>query len=415
MANQVLMPKQGITVESCFLAEWYVKENDVVNVGTLLFSYETDKAVFDYESEYAGTILKLLYQEGDIVTVLEPVCLIGEPGEKVEVDKTESIKAASDQKPEAASTGIPAKTEVSSDKPVYSSGLASPRAKAKARKQNVDLDTIKGSGPEGRIIERDIAMKNVGTRETLAGEGGPSYTVKPLSNIRKIIGKTMMKSLQNTAQLTHTLSFDATDILAYRKQLKAMAEQQGLPNITLNDIIVFAVSRILKSYPDLNANFVDNELRVFEHAQIGIATDTPRGLMVPTLRNADLLTLSEIADQAKTLVSQCVSGSINPDLLTNASFTISNLGILDIEHFTPIINPPQTGILGVNTITTRIKTDEYGRPIFYQAMGLSLTYDHQVIDGAGASRFLKDLKEYLQDFSKKCEADQYGLIKGDER
>ncbi len=407
MANPVLMPKQGNTVESCFLSAWHVKENDNIEVGTILFSYETDKAVFDFPSEVEGTVLKLLYKEGEIVDVLTPVCYIGEPGEKIDVDSpTSSNEEASQVDQPKASASIQVEDIVESDS--SSEHFASPRAKVKAQKQNIDIQTIKGSGPGGRVIDRDVSLENVGTA-VVQVSGTQDYTVKSLSNMRKIIGKTMMKSLQNTAQLTHSLSFDATDIFSYRKELKRISEQQSLPRITFNDIMIYAVSRVLKKHMDLNAHFVNGELRVFEHVHMGIATDTPRGLMVPTLQYADTLSLVDISNQAKSLFSQCIAGNINPDLLTNASFTISNLGTLDIEHFTPIINPPQTGILGVNTISTKVKTDEHGRFVFYQAMGLSLTYDHQVLDGAGASRFLKDLKEYLQAFSKHIDSDPKGL------
>ncbi|MBN2300425.1 MAG: 2-oxo acid dehydrogenase subunit E2 [Acholeplasmataceae bacterium] len=402
MANQVLMPKQGNTVESCFLSNWHVKENDKVEVGTLLFSYETDKAVFEFLSEVDGVVLKLLYKEGEIVDVLSPVCYIGEPGETVDI----KIKHMVDEPTEKTVETIDnQRVETTEDEKIVLSNnhFASPRAKAKAHKQNIDLNRIKGSGPNGRIIDRDISLSK--QNNDLAFAQDTSYTIKSLSNIRKIIGKTMMKSLQNTAQLTHTLSFDISDIVLFRKEII----KPNLPKITFNDILVYAVSRVLKNHIELNAHFIDGELRIFNHVHMAIATDTPRGLMVPVLKNVDMLTLSDISKQAKKLISQSVSGSINPDLLTGGSFTISNLGTLDIEHFTPIINPPQTGILGVNTITSRVKTDDMGRFVFYQAMGLSLTYDHQVIDGAGASRFLRDLKVYLESFSNHIKTEPFGL------
>lgn len=406
MANSVLMPKQGNTVESCFLSKWHIKEHDKVKIGTILFSYETDKAVFDFPSEVEGTVLKLLYSEGDIVNVLEPVCFVGEPGETVDAPDDADHASAVEEKT-SASRAQTVMIKKSQQPSVSGNHFASPRAKAKAKKQNVDLSRINGTGPNGRIIDRDVspsAMQQIIASET------SNYTVKPLANIRKIIGKTMMKSLQNSAQLTHSLSFDVSDVIAFRKTVKANTASLNLPRITFNDILVYAVSRVLMKHQDLNAHFVNSELRIFNHVHMGIATDTPRGLMVPTLKNADILSLSEISRQAKTLISQSVSGNINPDLLTGGSFTISNLGTLDIEHFTPIINPPQTGILGVNTIMSRVKTDKLGRFVFYQAMGLSLTYDHQVLDGAGASRFLKELKLYLEDFTHNIESEPNGLV-----
>jgi len=220
----------------------------------------------------------------------------------------------------------------------------------------------------------------------------------------------MSESLSTMAQLTHTLSYDATDVLQFHASLKDQTTKDLLPKITLNDILLFAVSRVLKNYRDLNANLIGGtKMHYYNHMHIGIATDTPRGLVVPTLKNVDRMTLAEIATSSKELIAKAISGRIDPDLLKNGSFTISNLGTLDIEHFTPIINPPQTGILGVNTIMIRTKLDPSGLPVFYRAMGLSLTYDHRAIDGAGASRFLKELKEYLQTFSTRIAAEAIGL------
>ncbi|MFP4178369.1 MAG: dihydrolipoamide acetyltransferase family protein, partial [Acholeplasmataceae bacterium] len=285
----------------------------------------------------------------------------------------------------------------------------SPRARRLAEKQSVDPKQLFGTGPNERIIERDVRAYDRYAEPEKTVE--PDYSVKNLSNIRRIIGKAMSESLQNSAQLTHSLSFDATDVLSYRKRLKEKEANNELPRVTLNDIIIYAVSRVLKDFEDLNAHYVDGELRLFKNVHIGVATDTNRGLMVPTVRNADRLSLVGIAIEAKRLSSLAIAGSIDPDLLKNATFTISNLGPYGIEHFTPIINPPQTGILGVNTIETKVRMtgDSFS---FYQAMGLSFTYDHRVIDGAGASRFLKALRTYLESFSTMIENERFGLKDG---
>lgn len=251
-------------------------------------------------------------------------------------------------------------------------------------------------------MERDIRAASVS--ESVTVPQAPvlelPYVVEELSNIRKIIGKSMADSLASMAQLTHTLSYDATDVLKFHAGLKKEAETSNLPRITLNDILIYAVSRVLPRFRELNGHLINGTtMHYFKQVNVGVATDTPRGLMVPTLFGADQKTLAEIAVASKDIIEKAVSGRINPDLLKNGSFTISNLGTLDIEHFTPIINPPQTGILGVNNIQVKVRFDAAGQPEFYRAMGLSLTYDHRAIDGAGASRFLKELKEYLQEFS----------------
>ena len=226
----------------------------------------------------------------------------------------------------------------------------------------------------------------------------PSYDEARVPNIRKVIAKAMHQSLSTTAQLTLNTTFDATDLLAYRKKLKEAKDRLGLENITINDMILFAVSRTLPNYRDLNAHFLNDTVRYFHHVNLGNAVDTDRGLMVPTIFSADSLSLNEISSRAKQLASECKAGSINPDLLRNGSFTITNLGTLDIESFTPVLNPPQTGILGVNNIVQRAREVD-GDCVFYPAMGLSLTFDHRAIDGAPAARFLKELKTNLESFS----------------
>ncbi|MEF9864363.1 MAG: 2-oxo acid dehydrogenase subunit E2, partial [Christensenellaceae bacterium] len=208
----------------------------------------------------------------------------------------------------------------------------------------------------------------------------------------------MQQSLATMAQLTHSSSFDATQMLAYRKMIKEGGEALGLANITLNDIVIYAVSRVLKNHRDLNAHYLDDKMRIFDNVNIGMAVDTPRGLLVPTIFGADKMSLNEISIKAKELAKAAQEGTISPDYLTNGTFTISNLGSFGVEHFTPVINPPQTGILGVNNIQTKIKMVG-GEMKPYQAMGLSLTYDHRALDGAPASRFLQELCKTLENFS----------------
>lgn len=197
------------------------------------------------------------------------------------------------------------------------------------------------------------------------------------------------------AQLTHNSSFDATNMITLRNQLKASAETMGLPKITYNDILMYAVSRVLKNHPDLNAHYLGDTMRYFDHVHLGMAVDTPRGLLVVTIFNADTKSLSEIAVECKKLAAEAQSGSINPDFLTGASFTVSNLGSFGVESFTPVINPPQTGILGVDCIIERVKKVD-GVIDVYPAMGISLTYDHRALDGAPASRFLQELARTME-------------------
>ena len=171
----------------------------------------------------------------------------------------------------------------------------------------------------------------------------------------------------------------------------------GLANITLNDIVLFAVSRTLPEFKELNAHFLDDSIRYFKNVQLGVAVDTERGLMVPTVRNANCLSLNQISIEAKALIKEAQSGKISPDKLQGGSFTVTNLGSMGIESFTPVLNPPQVGILGVCTVTRRIRTVN-GQDVSYPAMGLSLTFDHRAIDGAPAAKFLQALCNNLENF-----------------
>ena len=421
----VMMPKQGITVESCILTKWNVKVGDAVKKGDVLFSYETDKSSFEQESEFEGEVLALFCEEGDEVPVLTNVCVIGKKGDDVSffapdgaVASVEEVKAEASKA--TAVEAKPAEAVATATANADGKVFVSPRAKALAQKLGVDLATATATGPNGRIIERDIREASVNPKavapvQEVKAEAPASklenvdvkaFKDEKMSNIRKVIAKNMVASLSTMAQLTHNISFDCTNIMAFRKYLKDNAETLKLPSITINNIIVFAVSRVIKKHKDLNANLINGDtMRYFEHANIGIATDTPRGLLVPTLFGADLMSLSEIASKSKKLSTDAIDGKISPELLTGGSFTISNVGTMGIESFTPVVNPPQTGILGVNTLETRIKLGKNGEIVPYTAMNLSLSYDHRALDGAPASRFLKELKDYLENFSFNLLAD----------
>ncbi len=298
----------------------------------------------------------------------------------------------------------------------------SPRARNLAEKLGLNPKAAKPTGPNGRVIERDIqalAASGLGAIEpdvialsaaqsVQASSGSPAatkaaetalYTDVPLSGVRRAIAKSMSASLTNIPQLTHNLSFDATNILAYRALLKEKGEAMGLSGVTLGDIVLYAVSRPLLNYPDLNAHYLDTGIRQFKAVNLAFACDTPRGLLVPTIFGASGMSLKAISEAVKELAAQAQTGKISPELLSGASFTVSNLGSFGIESFTPVINPPQTGILGVNTLIERVRKKKDGSVEIYKAMGLSLTYDHRAIDGAPASRFLQELKQNLENFS----------------
>lgn len=439
------MPRQGQSVESCIITKWNKQVGDKVAVGDLLFTYETDKATFDEESQVEGTLLAILHEEGDDVPCLENVCVIGSEGEDVSQFMAAATAPEAAAQPETAAPAQPeaapaanaaANTAQVASKAAEGDIKISPRARAYAEKTGVDYRYAVPSGAEGRIIERDIvALREQGVMVTPAASGeylaggsriegtgiggrvsvedlsapaaaaqpvdavqAPEYEDVKLTNIRKVIARSMTASLSSMAQLTLNTSFDATELMAYRKKVKENGEKLGLANITLNDMVLYAVSRTLPNHKDLNAHLLEDKMRYFTNVHLGMAVDTERGLMVPTIFNANKLSLNDIAVEAKKCAADCQKGSINPDKLSGASFTVSNLGSLGIESFTPVINPPQTGILGVDNIVTRVK-EVNGQIKTYPAMGLSLTFDHRALDGAPAAKFLKELAANLENFS----------------
>ncbi len=396
MANQVQLPQMGLSEESAVIGEFYVSVGDAVQVGTRLFSIETGKSVFDVESEFEGEVLVFFCEEGDELPIQAPVMVIGEAGETYEAPKAEENKpqAAKEEKADSAPKPLAA-TE-----PVFTGAaqdaLSSPRARTLADKAGVNVSQARPTGAEGLIIERDVKrMLDTGEMAAVPATADGAYQDIPLTMMRKTIAKAMHQSIQSMAQLTHTASFDATQLLAYRAQCKAQPDTKG---ITLGDMVLFAVSRTLLQFPEMNAHLLDDTIRRFQGVNLAVAVDIPAGLVVPVIRNADKLSLLEISNEMKRLAAACQDGSIAPELLTGGSFTVSNLGNLGIESFTPIINPPQVGILGVDTITLRPRRADNGTVGFYDCMTLSLTYDHRAVDGAPASRFLQALCQNLATF-----------------
>jgi pyruvate dehydrogenase E2 component (dihydrolipoamide acetyltransferase) len=403
MAICILMPKVGITVESCIIGEWLKKPGDPVSEGDVLFTYETDKATLECESTASGTLLERFYENGDEVPCLISVCAIGEPGEDVSSLRPEKAGAAEQKKPAAAPAAkAAAVSPVSSGS---ASGAVSPRAKDLAARSGADLSSIAGTGPDGRVIERDVRRVLAegpdlpAPAPEAASAAQAEFEDVRLSTIRKTIARTMFKSLSGMAQLTHNFSFDASALLACRARFKA--EGGDSAGITLGDMILFAVSRTLLSCPDLNAHMLEEtSIRRFKHVQLGVAVDTERGLMVPTIRDADTKSLLEISKEVKELAAACRAGNINPDLLSGGSFTVSNLGGFGVESFSPVINPPQTGLLGVCTIVQRPRAAKDRSIQLYPAMPLSLTYDHRALDGAPASRYVQGLCRKLENFTE---------------
>ena len=397
-AQAVIMPKEGITVECCIIGEWKKNVGDAVAVGDVLFTYETDKAEFECPSTAAGTLLAKFFEDGDEVPCLVNVCAVGNPGDAYEFLKpgaeapAPAAEAPAAEAPAAAAAPATPKAELTA---------ISPRAMAKAVANNVNPALATGTGPKGRIIERDIdKLIASGAAAAYAAPAAAEETAfedVKFGPVRKATAKSMTKSLSTMAQLTQQYSFDASQIQAYRAMLKPMDAPMG--KISLNDMVMFAVAKTIKSCPDLNANMVeDNVIRHFSHVNLGFACDTPRGLLVPTIFHADEMSLLELSMEAKRLAAAARDGSLSPDEMTGATFTVTNIGSFGCEAFTPVVNPPQIGILGVCNIQTKIKSAKDGMIETYPAMGLSLTFDHRAIDGAPAARYMSELCKSLEGF-----------------
>jgi pyruvate dehydrogenase E2 component (dihydrolipoamide acetyltransferase) len=460
MAHVLIMPRQGNTVESCIIVDWKVKEGDSVAADTIICDVETDKATFEVPAGEAGLVLKLLREAGDDVPVLEPIAVIGRAGEDWRVPGAvpgEPASGAASERPPASERPVsgtaaePPAGERPAAAPAAGRAAASPRARNLAAKEGVPLN-FPGSGPGGRIIERDVlgALQNrpaltsaaraalaaspdrgdlpaegsglggrigiadLGAVQAPAADASPSQvsggegriTDTPIKGIRRVIADRMFRSLAESAQFTLNAAAPVSRMQELRARLKASDETRGLSKVTVNDLILFAVSRTLPLYPFMNAHKIGGKdvLRTFERVHLGVAVDTPRGLMVPVIRNADLLSLREISSEAKRLAAACQGGSVKPGELSGSTFTVTNLGSLGVTGFTPILNTPEVGILGVCGIELRpVAAPATAAPVppggavFEPHIGLSLTINHQVVDGAPAARFLKALSGAIAD------------------
>jgi pyruvate dehydrogenase E2 component (dihydrolipoamide acetyltransferase) len=391
MATPVEVPKLGNTVEECLISRWMKRPGDPVATGDVVAEIETDKATFEVTSPVDGILLETFFDEGVLVPVFTNLFVIGSPGESVDTFRPQnrSLTVTVPNQP-AAPNGAATVRERSATVGEWSAPSLSPRARRFADRHNFHPTDVAGSGPTGRILESDLRKLYQPPRPRASG-------------IRDRIARRMRESLAETAQYTLHASADATGLLALRARLKAGPASSG---ITINDLVTFCVVEALLDVPALNAEYIDGTIHEHSDIHIGFACDTPRGLLVPVVRNAHLLALDELAARTKELSAQAVAGTISPDDLTGATFTISNLGGLGIESFTPLLNPPQVAILGVGAIQLKPVRRHAGgagdQIAFIDAIGLSLTCDHQVIDGAPGARFLQVVRQKIETLEPGC-------------
>jgi pyruvate dehydrogenase E2 component (dihydrolipoamide acetyltransferase) len=421
MAEVIEMPKLSDTMEEGGIAAWLKKEGDFIEEGEAFVEIETDKATMEYNSPVEGTLLKILVPAGKTSALNEPICVIGEKGEsfdlgkaggkgKVEAPKAEAPKA---EAPKATSTPAPAKASAA-PAPAPAAGerlRASPLAKKVAEEKQIDLNQIQGSGPNGRVVIRDVEQALAGgaapkAAAPAAKDIGPVQPIPlpqfgdqdiPVNMMRKTIAKRLLAGKNDAPHFYLTRSVNMSRLNAWRQRLNAEAEAQKQPKVSVNDLLVLAVSRALMKHPEVNSSWQGEFIRRYGAAHVAVAVAIPDGLITPVVRNANQLGARDIARVTKELIERAKSGSLKPDEYQGGTFSISNLGMMGIEHFTAIINPPQAAILAVGATIPTPWVNEAGAVEVQPRMTMTMSCDHRVVDGAVGASFLQTLASYLED------------------
>jgi pyruvate dehydrogenase E2 component (dihydrolipoamide acetyltransferase) len=431
------MPKWGLTMEEGIVSKWFKQPGDAVKKGEPLFEVETEKITNQVESPASGILHQIVVAEGAKVPVGAVLAILAEPGEtpaKVEAGATASVGS------EEASPAPAAKE--ASPKPKSDFKPCSPAARRLAKELGVDISLLEGTGPNGRITEKDvqkfheqgppepkatplarqIAQDNgvdlsrvTGTGENgkitkedverfMAGDSAPGAPTPatpsgpekiPFSGMRKAVADNMMASLKNAAQLTAFVEIDVTQMVAMLEQVREEFKRDESVKVSYNDILICIVARALKRHPIMNSTLVGDEILLHQDVHMGMAVALPEGLIVPVLRDADKKGLLQIAREARELAVKARKGQLEVDQVTGGTFTISNTSMFKVDGFTPILRPPETGILGVGRVKDRLAMVN-GEIMERKYMTISLTYDHQVVDGAPAHAFLETVALYLE-------------------
>jgi pyruvate dehydrogenase E2 component (dihydrolipoamide acetyltransferase) len=438
MATPIIMPKFGQMTEESAIVEWLKKEGDKVNKGDILFTVETDKSVMEVESFEAGTLLKITVPPRVNVPVQSTVGFLGNPGEAIPAVAAPAPAAPKKAEPSPA----PAATTVTAPKSIAPTAAPiisqtpdarpqtpslfriSPRAAALAKHSVIDSARIKGTGPEGRIVEKDVrnylqqhgydklrispAAKELAAKEKLdvlaiqATDDSGRISVadvqraiaekpKPLSKMRQVIAQRLTQSFRDTPHFYVTVAVDMTELIAYRSQLKAA----GAP-YTVTDFIAEAVVLTLQEFPDVNSSTDGKTTRWNSHVNLGIAVSLEQGLVVPVIRAAEQLPLLELSQRTKSLAEKARAGKATPDELSGGTFTISNMGMMDVESFGAIINPGESAILAVASTKPQPVVRD-GKIVVRQMMKLTLSCDHRIVDGALGAKFINGIKQKLED------------------
>lgn len=390
MAVEVVMPKFGLTMTEGTIQQWFKTEGDTIAAGEALFEVETEKVLYEIEAPADGTVAKLLYAVEAVVGVGLPVAVLAEAGEDVaEIAARYADTAGAQAAPTAAAPpeAVPAaESAASADRPKRVP--VTPAARKLAKEHGIDLDRVTGSGPRGRITREDVQKIIDGGGQPAATPAPTEDEIQPLRGMRKVIAERMHQSLQGSAQLTITSEVDVSELIDRRH---AVRQEFG---VTYTDFIVQACAHALRQHPRMNAALEDGTLRLTSGIHVGLAVALDEGLIVPVIRDADRKSLEEIAGEAKTLAEKARAGRLTLGDVSGGTFTVSNLGMYGVDAFTPILNTPQTGILGVGRIVEKPALSR-GEIAKRSTMVLSLTFDHRVIDGAPAGAFLQTVADLL--------------------
>jgi pyruvate dehydrogenase E2 component (dihydrolipoamide acetyltransferase) len=391
MAIEVVMPKLGLNMSEGLLVKWLKKEGDLIKRGEPLFIIETDKVTTESTAQADGVLGRILVEAGQTVPVRTVVATILAEGETLDSAQTEIYPERATPSQEAQATVSVPTVEPSAQATRPGRVLASPLAKRLAIEHGIDLSAVHGSGPDGRISQEDVERVIV-SREPLAPVS-PSQII-PIEGLRAIIAERMALSVQSTAQLTLHSDVDASGLLSYRKRMKANTQEDATHVPSYNAILIFIVAQVLKEHPFMNARQVDQTIHLLPEIHVGLAVETESGLVVVVVRDADKKSIVSIHKELNTLIERALARKSLPDDLTGSTFTITNLGVFGIDSFTPILNPPEVGILGIGRIAEKLVIQE-GKVVQRPMVTLSLTVDHRLVDGVPASRFLQSVATHI--------------------
>ena len=409
MAYEVQMPKWGLTMKTGKIARWLVSEGGAVETGQPLLEVETDKITNVVESPASGVLLQIVSPQGEVVPVMQVIGVIGAAGEAVAAQPAASA---------AASSAAPAKAEKAPASGVAAKASgeparAMPAARRLAAELGVDLASVQGSGRDGAVTEKDVrAAHEAAQKAPAAGGSAPAASgscagssvssgpgcedeIVPMDGLRKLIADNMMASLQGAAQLTVFVEADVTEMVALRDSMLARNKKNPDYRLSYNDIIAFAVCRALLRHPVMNSTLREDGIHLHKHVNLGMAVSLDTGLIVPNVKNADTFSLEQLKEKVRDAASRARKGGLSMDEISGGTFTISNVSMLGVDGFTPILNPPETGILGVGRVVEKPGVFE-GEVCARKMMTLSLTFNHMVTDGGPAMSFLRTLADMLE-------------------